>query len=332
MNAKTARLRGGEARLEAYLDGIAAVLRHPGRAAPMRAYCRALLLPGGRKSVELMAGRLESNRVRALHQSMHHVVAKAGWDDAAVLAEVRRQVVPHIARAGALRYLTVNDVICAKQGIHSVGIAKQQGNSAGVPENCQVSVSLWVSNEVASLPIAFRLALPPVWAEDLARRRAAGVPHAARFETRAAIALQQLREAACGGVRDGVVLGGAAYGETVEFRSGLEALGLRYMLVTPPELALWPVAPHREHGRLGRQGPAQAPAPARTLALGLPMRAWRTITLRNGGRTGVASQHRRAGVDPGQAELLGQTGPALLQRHLHPQQGAVRGARGTRPT
>ncbi len=286
-----ARLRGGETRFEAYLDAIAAVLGHPDRGPPMRAYCRALLLPSGRKSVELMAARLGSNRVRALHQSMHHVVAKAAWDDAAVLAVVRRQVIPQMAQSGALRYFTVNDIICQKRGIHSVGVAKQPGNSSSAPENCQVSVTLWASNELASLPLALRLALPQAWADDPARRRAAGVPPAIRFETRAAIALQQLREAAHE-IRDGVVLGAPAYGETTEFRSGVEALGLRYMLTARPETCLWPVAPHRERPGPPRRGsslmrPAEA---ARTLAWRLPVRAWRTIAMRDGGRAGTASR------------------------------------------
>ena len=45
-----------------------------------------LLLPGERKSIEPMAARLDPTHVQAKHQSLHHVVAQADWDDAAVLA------------------------------------------------------------------------------------------------------------------------------------------------------------------------------------------------------------------------------------------------------
>src|SRR5215213_7805238 len=77
--------RTGEERFAAYLDGIAAVLGHASRAAAAQAYCTGLLLPGERKSVEPMAARLAPGRVQAKHQSLHHVVAKAEWDDAALL-------------------------------------------------------------------------------------------------------------------------------------------------------------------------------------------------------------------------------------------------------
>ena len=86
------QLQAGEVRFAAYMDGIVTVLGHASRVVPARAYCTGLLLPGERKSVEPMAARVEPGRVQAAHQSMHHVVAKAQWDDAAVLAAVRRQV------------------------------------------------------------------------------------------------------------------------------------------------------------------------------------------------------------------------------------------------
>src|SRR5688572_30568803 len=112
------RLRSGKERLAAYLDEIAAVLGHAGRVAAARAYCTGLLLPGTRKSVEPMAARIEPGRVQARHQSLHHVVAKAEWDDAAVLAAVRRQVLPALGRHGPVRYWIIDDTGFPKQGEH----------------------------------------------------------------------------------------------------------------------------------------------------------------------------------------------------------------------
>lgn len=63
------RLRTGEDRFAAYLDGIVSVLGHAGRVEPARAYCTGLLLPGARKSVEPMAARIDPGRVQAAHQS-----------------------------------------------------------------------------------------------------------------------------------------------------------------------------------------------------------------------------------------------------------------------
>jgi SRSO17 transposase len=97
-------VRESELRFAAYLDEIVGVLGDARRVEPAKAYCTALLLPGERKSVEPMAARMAPERVQAKHQSMHHVVANAPWDDAAMLAAVRGQVVPALERHGPISY------------------------------------------------------------------------------------------------------------------------------------------------------------------------------------------------------------------------------------
>src|SRR3712207_6554035 len=163
-----------------------------------------------------MAARIEPARVQAKHRSMHHVVAKAEWDDAAMLRAVRELVLPAIERHGPVRYWIVDDTAFPKKGRHSVGVARQYCGQLGKRDNCQVAVSLSVANDRASLPIAFRLYLPEVWAADPARRAKAGVPEEVAFATEPAIALGQLRQALEDGVRAGLVLGDAGYGDETE--------------------------------------------------------------------------------------------------------------------
>src|SRR3712207_2629011 len=225
------RPRTGEERFAAYLDAIAAVLGHSRRAAAARAYCTGLLLPGERKSVEPMAARLAPARVQAQHQSLHHVVAQAEWDDAALLRAVREWVLPAIERHGPIRYWIIDDTGFPKQGRHSVGVARQYCGQLGKQDNCQVAVTLAVANENASPPIAYRLYLPEVWANDPARRAKAGVPDEIAFRTKPGIALAQIRRAVGQGVPAGVVvLADAGYGIDTEFRTELTTLGLRYVV------------------------------------------------------------------------------------------------------
>src|SRR4028119_860392 len=103
---------------------MAAVVGHSRRAAAARAYCTGLLLPGERKSIEPMAARLAPGRVQAKHQSLHHVVAKAEWDDAALLRAVREQALPAIEQHGPVCHWMVDDTAFSKQGKHSVGGAR----------------------------------------------------------------------------------------------------------------------------------------------------------------------------------------------------------------
>src|SRR2546422_5012259 len=79
-------------RFAAYVDHLATVLGHRDRHEPLRAYVTGLCLPGERKSIEPMAARVDPRHVRARHQSMHHFVAEAPWDAAAVLRVARECV------------------------------------------------------------------------------------------------------------------------------------------------------------------------------------------------------------------------------------------------
>ena len=83
-----------EKRFAAYLEGLAQAAGHADRIDPLKFYCKGLLLPGERKSVEPMAARLCSDNVGRMHQSLHHLVADAPWSDEELLAEVRNQILP----------------------------------------------------------------------------------------------------------------------------------------------------------------------------------------------------------------------------------------------
>ena len=161
-----------EERFGSYTERLGDVLGHADRRAPLRAYATGLLLPGERKSLEPMAARVEPFRVGAAHQSLHHFVAKAAWDDAALLAAVRDHVLPAIEERGPIRAWIVDDTGLPKKGRLSAGVARQYCGRRGKRDNCQVAVTLAVANEAASLPIAYRLYLPEGWASDPARRGA----------------------------------------------------------------------------------------------------------------------------------------------------------------
>ena len=65
------------AEFEQYLDHLCEVLRRVERSTGLKDYCRGLMLPIARKSVEPLAACSDPLHVAAKHQSMHHFVAKS---------------------------------------------------------------------------------------------------------------------------------------------------------------------------------------------------------------------------------------------------------------
>jgi SRSO17 transposase len=295
-----------EERFGDYVERLGDALGHADRRAPLRAYATGLLLPGERKSVEPMAARVDPFRVGAAHQSLHHLVAKAAWDDAALLRAVRDYVLPAMLERGPIRAWLVDDTGLPKKGTLSVGVARQYCGQLGKRENCQVAVTLSVANEHASLPVAYRLYLPEGWAADPARRAMAGVPEAIAFRTKPEIALDQVRQAVADGVPPGVVVTDAGYGNDTDFRDGVTALGLPYVAGIQGSTSLWPPGtappPARPWSGRGRppkrlrRDPEHQPLAAETVALALPAGAWRVedghLAAGHGRATGLAPRRR----------------------------------------
>ena len=107
-----------------------------------------------------MAARLAPDNVRRTHQSLHHLVADSPWQDRALLAAVRRQVMPAMTKNAPVTAWIVDDTGFPKKGRHSAGVARQYRGQLGKQENCQVAVSLSLSNPAASLPITLPACCP----------------------------------------------------------------------------------------------------------------------------------------------------------------------------
>ncbi len=308
---------GSESRFAVYVETLGAALGHTDRVAPARRYCAGLLLPGARKSIEPMAARVEPERVQATHQSLHHLIAKADWSDAAVLAVVRSRVLPTIERHGPIQAWIIDDTAFPKKGTHSVGVARQYCGQLGKQDNCQVAVSLSVAHEHASLPVAWRLYLPQAWADDAERRAKAGVPEAVCFATKPQIALDQIAAAQADGIPPGIVLADAGYGVDTGFRDGITALGLAYVVGVQSSASLWPpgqaplpVKPWSGRGRppsrVGRNA-EHKPVSAKDLAVGLPKGAWRRVTWRQGSNAPLTSRFAAVRVRPAHRDYNGAT-------------------------
>src|SRR5712675_1920368 len=276
-----------ESRFARYVEGLVSVIGHADRAGPLHDYCLGLVMPGERKSVEPMAAITAPGRTAAQHQSLLHFVGEGGWSDDDVLGKVREMVLPQIERHGPIEAWIIDDTSFPKKGRHSVGVHHQYCGQLGKQANCQVAVTLSITNHHASLPIAYRLYLPREWINDAPRRAKAHVPRAITFKTKPQIALEQIRAALLAGIAPGVVLMDASYGSNSVLRQAITGLGLCYVAAIVSTVKVRPVR---------KDNPKPPRVSVEALALSLPKHAWRTITWREGTNEKLQSRFARVRV------------------------------------
>ena len=304
---------GNLAELDHYLEHLCEVLGNVDRSTGLKDYCRGLMLPIARKSVEPLAACAEPLHVAAKHQSLHHFVAKSTWSDTAVMGRVRDWVTPALGLESG-RYWIIDDTGFPKKGKRSVGVARQYCGQLGKQDNCQVAVSLSLAGARGSIPIAYQLYLPKDWADDAVRRRTAGVPGDIGFATKPEIALAQMRQAVAAGVPAGVVLADAGYGDETAFRDGITALGMIYAVGIRPATTVWapgsaPLPPKPWSGRgrhptLLRREPGHEPVAVKALAVALPESAWRDVAWREGSNARLSSRFAAVRVRPAHRDYL----------------------------
>ena len=256
-----------------------------------------------------MAARIAPDNVRQTHQSMHHLVADAPWDDDQMLAQVQKQVLPTMTKQAPVVAWIVDDTGVPKKGKHSVGVARQYCGQVGKQENCQVAVSLSISTWSSSLPIAWRLYLPEAWANDSERREKAKVPQEITFQTKPKIALDQIRRAIAQGAPQGVILADAGYGVDTQFRTSLTELKLQYVVGIQSTATVWepghaPLAPESAQSKKGRpskrlhRDEEHPPVSVKEIALSLPSSAFKSVPWREGSQRKLSSRFAAVPVRP----------------------------------
>ena len=266
-----------------WLAPFVAALSRPEQRRWAPLYLEGLLLPGERKSVEPMAGRVAPGQV----QQLHHFVSASPWATEPLEEELVRAANRLVGGPDAV--LVVDDTALVKQGAHSVGVQRQYCGELGKKANCQALVSLTLARGEVPVCVGLRLFLPERWAGDPERRRRAGGPDAVAGRPKWRIALDEVDRVLAAGARFGCVLGDAEYGKAAEFRHRLAERGLTWALgigptqkVFPADVALMP-AQRRSTGRPAKHPVPSAPSvEAAKLFAALPRRAFRTVSWRRG--------------------------------------------------
>jgi SRSO17 transposase len=302
-------------RFERYLQRLCEAVGHADRRWPLEAYLTGLLLSGERKSVEPMAAKVDPRNVSRAHQSMHHFVSTAPWDDQALLAVARDYALAQLERHAPIAAWVVDDTGIPKKGAHSVGVDWQYCGSLGKTANSQVAVSVSLANKTMSVPAAWRLYLPQSWASDAERRARAGVPEELGHQEKWRIALEEIDRLLEEDLPPAPVVADAGYGEVTAFRDALSARGLSYVVgikggtsVWPPGREPLPPKPYSGRGQppsLLRRDEHHQPVSARALAIEwLPKDAWQSVRWREGTKGTMVSRFAAVRVRPAHRDHL----------------------------
>jgi len=198
----------------------------------------------------------------------------------------------------------IDDTGFPKQGHHSVGVARQYSGTLGKTANCQVAVSLHQAGGEESTILGWRLYLPESWTQDAQRRAEAGIPAGVKFQTKWQLALELIDEARAWGLRCGVVLADAGYGEVTEFRQGLEARQLLYAVGIPSTLGVWTRPPRlhqlkaRKRGRPPSVYPYGEQRPCAVREVAEKARGWKHVRWREGTKGWLQSRFYACRVQP----------------------------------
>lgn len=302
------------ARFDGFVEQLTGVLGHADRAWPLRAYLTGLLLGGKRKSVEPMAAKIDPRHVSRTHQSMHHFVANAPWDDESLLAVARDYALAQLERHAPIGAWVVDDTGIPKKGKHSVGVARQYCGTLGKRANCQVAVAVSLANRTMSVPAAWRLYLPQAWANDPKGRVQAGIPPGVGFLEKWRIALEEIDMLVEEDLPPAPVVADAGYGDTTAFRSGLTERGFSYAVGIKGTTTIWPPGqqplPPRERIGMGRpptrvrRDSRHKPVTVRELAQGVGRGVWQEVRWREGTKGTMRSRFAMLRVRPAHRDEL----------------------------
>ena len=287
----------------------------------LRGHLRTYLqgLPGDepRKSIERMVLRRHGADLNAV-RTQQLFLRKARWDDGPILAAHRELVAATLGEDEGV--LAIDGTDLPKDGVESVGVARQYCGQLGKRANCQAAVyAAYVGRGAAAL-VDRRLYLNRDWVSGdshAERRRRTGVPEGTPFRTKPQLALDMLTNLVAEGtlpVR--WVVCDEGFGSSHDFLDGVAGLGLGYLAEVPRNTQVWTTRPQRT-GPPSRPVFSRPPQEVGAVADRLPRAAWRPFILREGSKgpqailCAVLRVTARRGPEPGpNAWLLLRRNPA----------------------
>jgi SRSO17 transposase len=229
-----------------------------------------------RKTTEPIAAQARQKR-----RPLQLFVGAGGWDDGAVLAELRRHVAEELADADAA--LVVDGFGVPKKGEDSCGVARQWCGHLGKVDNCQVGYFLAYVAPRGKALLRGRLYLPQDRAADGAHRTKTHVPPGVTFQEGWRLALDLVGTGGPG-LPHGWVVGDDEFGRASDFRSQLRLAKERYVLDVPCTTSVRDLSTRRPPARPGGRERLPPFEQVQAWAARQPKGRWRTFQLPGGAK------------------------------------------------
>ncbi|HEX5400908.1 MAG TPA: IS701 family transposase [Pseudonocardiaceae bacterium] len=162
-------IRGAVPSLAGLCDNLFVSLSRSDQRRWGEAYVRGLVSLAGRKSIRRISEHIVGYPA---DQCLQQFVNQSPWQWEPVRLRLAQGVV---ARARSEAWV-IDEVTFPKNGANSAGVAKQYVPTARRTINCQLAVTACLTTEEGSVPVNWRLMLPPAWDREADRRARAHVP------------------------------------------------------------------------------------------------------------------------------------------------------------
>lgn len=200
--------------------------------AHLRTYMAGQVSHLDRKSVEPMALAADVP-VRTLEEflSIHR------WDEDRVATQMRQRIALKHSHPEAIGIIDGSGY--PKKGGKTAGVSRQYCGQTGKIDNCVVAVHLGYAAGDFHCLVDSELYLPYEWIHDTPRCREAKMPEPIQFRTKLEIALDLLKRSIGDGLSLRWVLADEEFGRSSDFRQGVVALGVDYLVEVPRDTLGW---------------------------------------------------------------------------------------------
>ena len=224
--------------LEEYLQSFDQLLGKVQNREHFRRFARGQLGPIERKSLEPIADAEGANP-----RTLQFFFSRYKWDHDGVRTTLQKKIAGRYG--GTHGVFVIDETSDDKKGEKTAGVDRQYCGQSGKIDNCIVTVHVAYIRKDFHALIDGELFLPESWNPDpkdpeaKKRRESAGIPSTVVHESKARIALRQLKRAMENGISGSFAAADEGYGGKPWFRDEVANLGLVYVFEVPKSTEGW---------------------------------------------------------------------------------------------